>query len=296
MFELSHLLQKNPEKVLAEYGKSFYFASLVFNSEQRHQVAKLYSFCRYVDDTADCLSPNDAAIAIDKLNQELFNYQGQTPFHQLIRDLEGQGVQREHMGELLQGALFDVQKNVVQNDNDLMLYCYRVAGVVGLMMCPLLGVKGSEAHPYAIDLGLAMQLTNICRDIHEDALNDRTYIPQKKLEEANIQIKQLQLRGSSSEQLKAVVEHYLDIADELYENSYQGLAYIPLRPRLCILIAGEVYRAIGHKIRRNDFQVLEGRVFLNVWEKLGVVLKTIPRVFSPHFWSTNLKRRQYELP
>ncbi len=285
MLATESILRQSSEEVLAEHGQSFYFASLVFSKEQRQRVAELYSFCRYVDDCADELKHDESVLALQQLQKELQEPPGsQTRLQKRISDLEANGVTREHMNELLKGALFDVQKEQVLYDGDLALYCYRVAGVVGLMMCPLLGVQDKQAYPYAIDLGLAMQLTNICRDVQEDAQNQRRYLPLEGLEFSDLDTLDFVEKKAAPEALKHRVRRYLNIADLFYESGYKGLAYIPLRPRLCILIAGEVYRSIGRKIRQKNYEVLRGRVYLTRWEKVAVVFRSLPRLLRKSFW------------
>jgi phytoene synthase len=174
--------------------------------------------------------------------------------------------------ELLLGAQFDVQGGQILTQKDLMLYCYRVAGVVGQMMCPMIGVTSPKAYTHAIDLGLGMQLTNICRDISEDAKNNRSYLPN--------------LKSMAAEDVKNLVRETLDIADRYYFSAYDGLSYIPIRPRVVILLAGELYRHIGIKIRKNHYDISGGRMYLNFWEKILVSIKCVHKLSQSFFWKS----------
>lgn len=275
----------NSLEVLSNNGKSFYLAGLFLEKKHLLEIAELYSFCRYVDDCADQLNTTEAMTAIAHIKKTLLDPSLSNELQQHIQKLETLGVQRRHMLDLVAGAESDTQFSPLQNDEELDIYCYQVAGVVGLMMIPLIGVTSKDAPPHAMSLGKAMQLTNICRDILEDAQNGRTYLPQLALAKENLSIKDLQKKGTSPSSLKEIVAFYLNKADELYQEGYRGLAYIPLRYRFAILLAGEIYRHIGVKIRKNNFEVLQGRTVLSFPEKMVVIAKSLKKVFNSQFWN-----------
>ena len=275
-------LRTEPTQVMAEKGKSFYFASFFFSSDRMRRIARLYQICRYIDDCADEQNPELAKASLTRLIADVEDLQRESDFQNAVREVEGFGVKRRHLRELLAGAQFDAEGGVIETDQDLLTYCYLVAGVVGVMMCPLLGCKDPSARSAAINLGIAMQLTNICRDIRQDYESGRWYLPRQ-----NSKVCLESLSSQSSEtprELKDLVQHYLSIADDYYQRGYQGLAYLPLRSRFCILIAGEVYRAIGTKIRKQGFQVLSGRTYLHFSEKLFVAIKALRLLWQPRFW------------
>jgi phytoene synthase len=198
-----------------------------------------------------------------------------------MKEVEGWGVRREQIRELLLGAEFDVRGGEILNEKDLMLYCYRVAGVVGLMMCPLIGVTSSKAHPHAVDLGIGMQLTNICRDVKEDGCRGRSYLPGAE--------------SLSDLELKIRIKKTLDVADLYYKSAYEGLSYIPFRPRFVIFLAGELYRHIGLKIRRNNYDVSGERIYLNLAEKIIVTLKSILKLGKSFFWKPHNHNHELHL-
>lgn len=279
-------LAADPKQIMAQHGKSFYFASMIFNKERLFKIATLYKLCRYIDDCADELSVAESKKAITAIISEL-DQSGNVPdLTKLIHEVNTWGVESSYIKELVIGAEFDAKGGEVDSLKDLLVYCYRVAGVVGLMMCPLIGVKDKRAYPYAIDLGLGMQLTNICRDILEDAKMGRTYIPSEYLDQANLGIETIKQQGQTPLELKDIVSLLLSKADEYYKSAYTGLCFIPFRPRVVILLAGEIYRHIGVKIRKNSHNVLAGRTYLNTGEKILVSLKTLRFLFSSKFWNT----------
>jgi phytoene synthase len=274
----SYLLA-DAEELMAKHGKSFYFASLIFSPRDLKKIATLYRLCRYIDDCADELPEAESSLALSSILTDLKNPQNETSFNLLMKEVESWGVKRDHIRELLLGAEFDVRGGEIRDEKDLMLYCYRVAGVVGLMMCPLIGVTSTHAHAHAIDLGIGMQLTNICRDIKEDRERGRCYIPG--------------VNSLCELELKARIEKTLDIADLYYKSAYEGLSYIPFRARVVIFLAGELYRNIGMKIRRNDYDVSGNRIYLNLAEKLIVTVKSFLKLGKSFFWKP--KSHQHEL-
>lgn len=274
------MITRSSIDILKDHGKSFYFAGLFLPMKQLEKIAELYHFCRFVDDTADTQESSIAKQDIELIKQTLLSTTFKNALQDFIQRLEKNGVQRQHLLDLVAGAEFDLHTGSIDTEADLDLYCYRVAGVVGLMMNPLIGVVDTHADYHAVCLGKAMQLTNICRDILEDAQNGRLYLPYEKIEENNIPTNELKMRGPTSSAVKNLVKNYLIKADYLYTEGYKGLDYIPFRARFVIYLAGEVYRHIGVKIKSIDYDVLQGRTFLTLSEKIRVLLKTSLKFIS----------------
>lgn len=285
-------LQADASSLFAQNSKSFYLAGLIFNKTMFARVAKLYRLCRFIDDCADKLAPTEAQLAIQELKDDLVDPRRPSIFNGLVSEQESWGVPRSAFKELILGAESDAKEEQILSRTDLSLYCYRVAGVVGLMMCPLIGVKNKNAYAHAIDLGIAMQMTNICRDILEDAQMNRTYLPMQDLYKTHLTKEVLATKGSTPPALKSLVKDMLQTADQFYESAYNGLAYIPFRPRLCILVAGEVYRAIGKKLQNNNLEVLQGRTVLSLGQKTWVILGTLKKLVSPQFWKVHTHNSQ----
>lgn len=286
-------LSQDAGELMADHGKSFYFASMIFTEARFRQIAKLYKVCRYIDDAADELEPTEARRALAAIRAELSapaghqdaqDAQDKGVFAAMVAEVESFGVTRPQLLELVAGATFDAEGGSIDKAGDLIVYSYQVAGVVGLMMCPLLGVKDPAGHPHAIDLGIAMQLTNICRDVLEDAEQGRVYLPADSWQPAGLTAGILATRGATPNALKALVADTLALADRYYQSGYAGLCYIPFRPRLTILIAGEIYRHIGVTLLARECPVLDGRVFVSKPRKLWIALKSLRLVFSRRFW------------
>ena len=298
MRELVSILNSSPESVLAENGKSFYFSTIFLGHEVAQKVSRLYQLCRFIDDCADELSPEESKNVILDLDDVLSSMDmgSGAPFFRstlsqeiyeayvkAVSDVVSFGVSRSDLMVLLEGAKFDQGQVAIETEMDFMTYCHRVAGVVGEMMCPLLGCKDPRAKEYAKKLGMAMQMTNICRDVLEDAQRGRVYLMREVLHRQGLEgVPQGSRQTPVS--LKRVIKFHLDLADHFYREAYLGLSYLPLKSRLCVLLAGEIYRGIGTKIRKNDFEVFFERSFLTFSEKIFVTLKSMGFLLKASFW------------
>lgn len=270
---------------MARNGKTFFFASLLFPKWRLHKIARLYQICRYIDDSADEVDREAAVRRLRVIRAAIETGEGDPELVRALNDVFTSGVRKAHLLSLLEGAEFDVSGRAIETDGQFIQYCYWVAGVVGRMMCPLLGTRTQAAEPYAVDLGIAMQITNICRDVLEDAMNGRFYLPLNSGQEKGLVA--VIGPGATPSEIKNVVRRYLDWADEFYFSSRRGLAHLPFRCRVCIVLAGELYRQIGVKIRTNDYEVLSGRTYLGLGEKLVVAIGCLRFLFSPSFWRTS---------
>lgn len=253
-------------QVLAQHGRTFYLASFLLPPDRREDAARLYHFCRLVDDIAD---EQGDAVALAELEAELLEQRPARPLVASMLELrERRALPIDALIHLIQGVRGDLGQVAVQDDAELLQYCYRVAGTVGLMMSAVLGVKDTKALRHAVDLGIAMQLTNISRDVLEDQEMGRRYIPAT--------------RGAP----KPAVAGLLAMAERYYESAQAGLPYIPLRTRPAIAVAMAVYRQIGRRLIRKGGDPMKGRTVVPMWEKLwvgGRALLTLPFTHrSPH--------------
>lgn len=273
---------RSSEAVMAEHGKSFYFASRFFTRSELERVSQLYHLCRWIDDVADLSGPEEARKSIAAFRAQMDTQSSdRTPFLAAVKSVESYGVEQNHLLELLAGAEFDAKQMVIEDQQQFLKYCSQVAGVVGLMMCPLLGVKDSRAYPHAHALGVAMQITNICRDVVEDALRGRIYFPLS----VRVELRDRAFtENPTPDSVRAIIKIYLDLAEEYYRKAYLGLCYLPFRARICIAVAGELYRHIGIKIRRIDYNVAEGRQFLTFREKVVVSFRLLGFLLRRRFW------------
>jgi 15-cis-phytoene synthase len=258
-------------QLLARKARSFHLATRLLPEDLRDDIAVLYAFCRIADDLADeSDSPELADVALSRLEAELLGAQPQRAVISALRGLaRRRGFPLSHARALLEGVRSDLRPARIENDVQLLDYSYLVASTVGLMLNHLLGVVDPEAEPHAIDLGLAMQLTNIVRDVREDAERGRVYLPHTRLTAHGITPEQVIAGTASRGALRDVCLEVLELADRYYASAEQGFRFIPLRARFGVAVAARVYAAIGRRIRRTGHHPLDGRMVVPGPEKLG---------------------------
>jgi len=260
-------------------ARSFRWASAFLNEAQRRRVAALYAFCRAVDDLADAenATPADrhdlaalfAALAAEPDGERLW-----PPSYLWFRELCIEcHIDFQVVRELLVGMISDLELVRLQSDRELVRYCYRAAGTVGLMMCAVLGVRDPRAWRHAVDLGIAMQLTNISRDVLEDAQACRVYLPAKRLAEYGVEPEDVVQGRADADAISLVVEDVLDLAEGYYRSGDAGMRFLPTRARWAILVASRLYRGIGRRLRRRQqSNPLLGRVVVPWFEKIVLVM------------------------
>ena len=249
------------EQILAVGSRSFRLASHFLPVDCRGDAAHLYALCRLIDDTADeAITLLAAERGLHYLRQEL---RRERPARPLVEAFLQMAARRDldlaYVFELIDGVESDLGEVCFESDADLLRYAYRVAGTVGVMMCAVLDVRDPRAIAHAIDLGVGMQLTNICRDVLEDARMGRVYIPARRLEARGIRPEHLLEERVNTEALSEVVTDLLDLAEHYYRSGEAGMIYIPARSRAAIMVASRVYHAIGEKLRARGANPMVGR-------------------------------------
>ncbi|HET9960623.1 MAG TPA: phytoene/squalene synthase family protein [Polyangiaceae bacterium] len=273
------------ERVLAQGSKSFALASKLLPVRARADAATLYTFCRRVDDAID-EAPGDPEPALRELQLQLRAAYAGGPhrdvawqaFSDLVRETS---IPENYPRELLLGMAMDVSGTRYESLDELLLYCHRVAGVVGLMMCHVLGLDRDSALTHAAQLGLAMQLTNICRDVAEDFARGRVYIPASwlrgtpaealldapKVSSSAVEREPRELPERARAALSRAVDRLLVVADALYAQSRSGLRSLPWRAAVSISVAGSLYAAIGRELRARECDVYAGRAVVPAPQK-----------------------------
>ena len=246
---------------LSIYAKSFNWAGFFLPKKTYKNCSYLYDFCRVIDNIAD----DEDAIEIKKIKFQKFvsDFKQKNFENPIIQNMwniiHEFNISLEIIYDLFDGIESDIKQNVkIDTRKDLLIYCYRVAGTVGLMMAKILNVNKKQSLKSAIDLGIAMQLTNISRDVIEDSKKNRSYI-NGNFEEINSTIK---------------------LADTFYKNSFYSIREIPLSFRFSILVARRIYRKIGYKIlKKKTFENYSksGKIFVSNFEK---VLETILSIYD----------------
>lgn len=271
--------------VLKKHAKTFYLASLFLPKEVAADASNLYRFAREVDDIVD---ENKEAFARQELKKviEAFHSKQKSNYYYVdyFREwTERVGMDPSYPEDLLLGVGWDLDHSIIENEEDLYLYCYRVAGVVGLMMCFALKIKDLAAYPHAMDLGLAMQMTNISRDVMEDLQRGRVYIPRTWLGGTYLNQNNIKVHNIEFQVVEQVVR-LLRLAEKHYESAQKGMVYIPFRARFAIMVAARVYRAIGLKILKQPTSFLNQRVYVSKSEKIFWVFYCLISLFHPVYW------------
>ena len=266
-------------RITAYYSKSFYFSAKMLPKEQRWATYALYGFCRHCDnliDTPRQRTETEIVREIQLLTEELHvAYNTGESQHPIIRAFilvaKAYGIPIEYPLDLLKGVAMDVQQTRYKTFDALSLFCYRVAAVVGLMMTYVLGYKNERAFRYAKQLGIAMQLTNILRDIKEDKDMGRIYLPQKDLVRFGVSEQDI-IEERISPQLKELMKFQVERADRYYAEAMPGIALLETESQYAIYSAAKIYRGILRKIEDHDYNPFLSRVFVPSRKKIGILL------------------------
>jgi phytoene synthase len=265
------------QQVLARHSKSFALAGRLFPAGPREDAAAVYAWCRRCDDAVDLSDPCQQAEALQRQREQLaLLYVGAPTTDPILGAFQEVTRERQipscYPEELLEGLAMDVEFRRYATMDDLMLYCYRVAGTVGLMMCHVMGVSDGRALRHAAHLGMAMQLTNICRDVMEDWERRHLYLPDQVLGPAVAgqlwarrgEPLPRELRG----EIAAAVKRLLAEAARLYRSGDAGMRWLSWRCAVSVRTARYVYAAIGSVIESRDCDVWAGRAVVPLRRKL----------------------------
>jgi len=277
-------------------GSSFFYAFLFLSPEKRRAMMALYAFCREVDDIADEIKDKD--IARTKLNfwreevERVYANQARHPVgKELMWAKDAFPIRQELLFEMIQGMLMDVSGQVMVTEDDLKLYCYRVAGVVGLLSIAVFGFRHEQSKIFALRMGDALQLTNILRDVYEDTKIDRIYIPQQLRAQFKVTDQDIRHGFTHHQQananLKALLSHLKQQAQQAYTDA---LAALPDEDRqsLCpSLMMGAIYFAHLEKLEKINFDVWQHSARLSPLRKIWVAWRT---------WRYEKKAARQQLP
>jgi len=283
----AHAPSAAAEATLARQGRSFHWARRLLGATHSARATRLYAFCRHLDDLVDeAASPEAARAALAAADRDLAAGRSDDLILQdglaLMREC---GIDPAIARELIAGMASDAETVRVADEAELLRYCYRAAGTVGLMMCRVLDAREPAAAAHAVDLGIAMQLTNLCRDVADDARMGRRYLPASlvgDLSPADL----IEPSPALRPKVRAAVARLLALAELYYASGEAGLPFLPVRARAGILVAGRVYRAIGHRLAAREHAYWEGRAFVPDWRKAAITLAALTtQPLRGAFWS-----------
>ncbi|MFA7241016.1 MAG: presqualene diphosphate synthase HpnD [Sulfuricellaceae bacterium] len=262
----------------AKSGSSFYYSFRFLPPERRRAITALYAYCREVDDIVDECS--DCAAARAKLGwwreeiRRVFDGSPEHPVGQALVDVvKDFALPAEHLQEIVDGMEMDLTQNRYRDFDQLALYCHRVAGVVGLLSARIFGYGNAATEQYAHELGVAFQLTNIIRDVGEDARRNRIYLPQDELARFNVGEDDL-LFGRESESFRQLMKFQAERAEDCYRRAFAALPQADRRTQRTGLVMAAIYRTLLEEIKRNGYHVLDRRISLTKLRKLWIAGKT----------------------
>ena len=264
--------------ITRQEAKNFYYAFLTLPAPQRRAIYVAYAFCRHCDDSVDRVAaPDDKLAALQVLRQDLEDaYAGRAsaPVFLALADVaQRNDIPGEYFAEVISGVESDLVKDRYADFEELRRYCYQVASVVGLISIQIFGYQDQAAKPLAVDLGLAMQLTNILRDVQEDLDFGRVYLPQDEL--AKFGYSEAELRsGVVNDAFIQLMQFQAQRAKEYFRSGFRLLPYLSPRSRACPAVLGQLYRNILQGIEDIDYDVLHHRVSLSTRKKLRVTAQT----------------------
>ena len=267
-------------------AKNFYYASLTLPKSKRQSIYSVYAFCRLCDDAVDEPASlreklSQLETIRDDLNSALRGVPQGPIFTALSDTIQRYSIPHDYITKVINGVEVDLTQKRFKDFESLKQYCFGVASVVGLICARIFGYTDPLAEKYAIDLGLAMQLTNILRDIKEDfEQRDRVYIPLDEMERFGYSEQDLKNRVTNPA-FYGLISFQIERARKYFDVGFQLLPLIPVRSRACPAILGAIYKRILDKIETRRFNLFEGRLRLSTREKMFIVTVTWIRSLFP---------------
>ena len=275
---------KYARSLTAHHAKSFYFSANLLPKEKRWATFALYGFCRYVDNLIDVPRARKEKEIQNELvylkNEIITSYRTGESEHPIIRPFiavaKHYDIPMEYALDLLKGVEMDTHKNRYDSFDELYLFAYRVAGVVGLMMTPLLGYRDSKAFKHAEKLGIAMQLTNILRDIKEDKDMNRIYLPTDELARFKVSERDI-IEENMTDEFRDLMKFQVDRANQIYIEADEGIKMLDRDAQFAIYSASKIYRGILKKIELRNYNPFLGRVYVPQRKKIRIVATEVLR-------------------
>jgi phytoene synthase len=262
----------------AESGSSFYYSFMFLSHERRRAITALYAFCREVDDVVDeCSDENVARTTLAWWRSQVAAIYAGTPQHPVAQALVPVVKQfklpQEHLFEIIDGMEMDLNQHQYADFKSLQLYCYRVASVVGLLAAEIFGYSDRKTLKYAHDLGIALQLTNIIRDVGEDARRGRIYLPQDEMAKFGVHTNDI-LNARESDNFNKLMQFQIERAQHYYDVALSELPAVDRKTQRTGLIMATIYRATLEEVVHTGCHVLRERVSLPPLRKLWLAFIT----------------------
>ncbi len=266
------------ENKARQSGSSFYYSFRFLSRDKRRAITALYAFCREVDDVVDeCSDANVARTTLNWWRSEVAAIYGGMPQHPVCQALvplvQQFNLPQEHLQEIIDGMEMDLDRHSYPDFKSLQLYCYRVASVVGLLAAEIFGYSDRRTLKYAHDLGIAFQLTNIIRDVGEDARRGRIYLPQDELQQFGVNPGDI-LNARETENFRKLMQFQIERAQRFYLQAFDELPATDRKAQRTGLIMAAIYRATLDAVIATGCHVLRERVSLGTGHKLWLAFRT----------------------
>jgi len=267
-----------PGRARASSGSSFHYSFGLLPQDKRRGILAVYTFCRVIDDLADegPLDPARAELDLDAYREEIARCYGGAPNLPVTRDLQAcirrYDIPRQPFEDLLDGVAMDLRQTRYRDFDELRIYCRRVASAVGLICLPIFGCRDVRSRDYAVDLGIALQLTNILRDLKADALRGRIYVPLDEIAACGYSEAEL-LKGERTPAFLALMRRQAARAHRHFQSSARLLPESDRQRLLAAEVMRAIYLRLLRRIERREFRVFERRISVPRLQQLGVALR-----------------------
>ena len=258
--------------LMRKHGKTFYWASFFLDKSNMQAIYSIYSFCRRIDDMVD--EAKTAHIAKKRLLifTKAWRKSRSHPVINLLNDIPKENWPNQKLVKnFLNGQISDIKFSTFKSEKSLIVYCYQVAGTVGLMVCDVFGVKDKKMRYFAIDLGIAMQLVNISRDIYEDSLRKRIYLPESLIGKYRAK----EITNPNKETARKIDEarkKMIQLANIYFESASRAIDHLPKGASLAVKLASALYQQIGYQLMNAQYDRKEKRCYVSNFSKFMITL------------------------
>lgn len=266
--------------LMRKHGKTFYWASFFLDKSKMQAIYSIYSFCRKVDDMVDEAKTPDIAKKRLLIFMEAWKRGKSHPVINLLSDIPKENWPNQKLVKnFLNGQISDIKFSSFKSEKSLIIYCYQVAGTVGLMVCDIFGVKDKKMRYFAIDLGIAMQLVNISRDIYEDSLRNRVYLPESLIGKYSAK----EIANPNKETARKIDEarkKIIKLANIYFDSASRAIDHLPKGASLAVKLASALYQQIGYQLMNAQYVHNEKRCYVSNFSKLLITLGIITKYFT----------------
>ena len=266
--------------LMRKHGKTFYWASFFLDKSKMQAIYSIYSFCRKVDDMVDEAKTPDIAKKRLLIFMEAWKRGKSHPVINLLSDIPKENWPNQKLVKnFLNGQISDIKFSSFKSEKSLIIYCYQVAGTVGLMVCDIFGVKDKKMRYFAIDLGIAMQLVNISRDIYEDSLRNRVYLPESLIGKYSAK----EIANPNKETARKIDEarkKIIKLANIYFDSASRAIDHLPKGASLAVKLASALYQQIGYQLMNAQYVHNEKRCYVSNFSKLLITLGIVTKYLT----------------